>query len=115
MEDLDDMSEERKTAVIDLELQRLQIDIVALQETRLLDSGAIRERSIPFSGKVDHQRARETGFAVRNSLLGAFIPPPQRYRTHSIHAIECSFWSSYADKCLRANTAISTRGKRPMF
>src|SRR6201996_3765554 len=68
----------RKTAVIDKELQRLQLDIVALQETRLPDSGSIKEKTFTFfwQGKSDQERREYgAGFAVKNSLLGSIIPP----------------------------------------
>lgn len=42
-----------KTAVIDMELTRLQMDIVALQETRLPDSGSVREKNFTFFGSWD--------------------------------------------------------------
>ena len=43
-DDLQEVNEVRKTAVIDRELGRLQMDIVALQETRLPETGSERER-----------------------------------------------------------------------
>uniref|UniRef100_A0A0B7BU24 Endonuclease/exonuclease/phosphatase domain-containing protein n=1 Tax=Arion vulgaris TaxID=1028688 RepID=A0A0B7BU24_9EUPU len=38
----------RKTAVIDRELERLQVDIAALQETRLPDCGSVKEKNYTF-------------------------------------------------------------------
>ena len=43
-DDLTQVEDTRKTAIIGRELHRLQFDIVALQETRLSDSGSVRER-----------------------------------------------------------------------
>ena len=43
-DNLQQVSDVRKTAVINNELCRLQVDIIALQETRLPESGIIRER-----------------------------------------------------------------------
>ena len=43
-DDLQKVNDARKTAVIDRELSRLQMDIVALQETRLSETGSVRER-----------------------------------------------------------------------
>ena len=40
-ENLQDISDTRKTAVINNELKRLNVDIAALQETRLADSGML--------------------------------------------------------------------------
>ena len=42
--DLKDISDTRKTAVINNELKRLDVDIVTIQETRLADSGTLREK-----------------------------------------------------------------------
>ena len=43
-DDLQQVSDAQKTAVINNELFRLYVDITALQETRLPESGIIRER-----------------------------------------------------------------------
>ena len=47
-EDLQAVDDARKTAVIDRELHRLNIDIAALQETRLADSGSLKEEHYTF-------------------------------------------------------------------
>ena len=67
----------RKTAVIDRELNRLNADIAALQETRLADSGSLKETFYTFlwqGGSADAKRERGVGFAVRNSLLSKIVP-----------------------------------------
>lgn len=66
----------RKAAVIDMELSRLQIAIVALQETRQPDSGSFRERNFPFfwQGKSSETREHGVDFAVRNTLLRSINP-----------------------------------------
>jgi exonuclease III len=46
--DLQTMDDLQKTAVIDREFHRLRIDIAALQETRLVDDGSLRERNYTF-------------------------------------------------------------------
>ena len=77
-DDLKQISDARKTAVIDMELSRLQIDIVALQETRLADSGSVRKRHFSFfwQGKPPSEtREHGVGFAVRNTLLGSINTP----------------------------------------
>ena len=54
------------------------MDIVALQETRLPGSGSVKERDFTFfwQGKSpDETREHGVGFAVRNNLLAAIIPP----------------------------------------
>ena len=69
-----------KTAVINNELCRLQVDIIALQETRVAESGIIRERDYSFfwQGKAaDETREHGVGFAIKNNLLGSIIPPSE--------------------------------------
>ncbi|XP_076442831.1 uncharacterized protein LOC143281507 [Babylonia areolata] len=70
---------ERKTVIIDRELTRLNIDIAALQETRLpLISGSLREQNYTFfwQGKeLEEPRLRGVGFAIRNSLLSSVELP----------------------------------------
>ena len=66
------INDARKTAVIDKELTRLNIDIAALQETRLADSGTLREKNFTFfwKGKSEEERRDHgVGFAVSNKLL----------------------------------------------
>ena len=74
------VSDVRKTAVINNELCRLQVDIIALQKTRLPESGIIKERDYSFfwQDKAAH-KTREHGvsFAIKNNLLGSIIPPPE--------------------------------------
>ena len=76
-EDLQDVSDSRKTAVINDELRRLHVDIATLQETRLADSGTLREKDYTFfwQGKsFDEPRQHGVGFAVRNNLLNTVEP-----------------------------------------
>ena len=76
-EDLQDVSDSRKTAVINDELRRLHVDIATLQETRLADSGTLREKDYTFfwQGKsFDEPRQHGVGFAVRNNLLNMVEP-----------------------------------------
>ena len=58
---LQDIKDSNKTAVIDSELRRLNMDIATLRETQLADSGILKEK--------DEPREHGVGFAVRNSLL----------------------------------------------
>ena len=54
--------------------------IIALQETRLPESGIIRERDYSFfwQGKAaDETREHGIGFAIKNNLLGSIIPPSE--------------------------------------
>ena len=45
-DDLQETDDMHKTSVIDMELSRLQMDIVALQESRLPDMGSVKEKKI---------------------------------------------------------------------
>ena len=69
---LQDIKNSRKTAVINDEMKRLNVDIATLQKTRLADSGTLKEKDYIFfwQGKSSNEpREHEVGFAVRNSLL----------------------------------------------
>ena len=77
LDNLQQVNDAQKTAVINNELCRLQVDIIALQETRLPQSGIIRERDYSFfwQGKADDEtREHGVGFAIKNNLLGSIIP-----------------------------------------
>ena len=66
--------------MINNELCRLQVDIVALQETRVPESGIIRERDYSFFWQdkaADETREHGVGFAIKNNLLGSIIPPSE--------------------------------------
>ena len=70
--DLQLMDDSRKTAIINKELARLNIDVAYLQETRLADSGSLMERDYTFFWQdlsQDKPRQYDVGFAVRNSLI----------------------------------------------
>ena len=73
-EDLQEVNDARKTAVIDRGLSRLHMDIVAIQKTRLPETGSVRETDFTlfWQGKPsDEVREHGVGFAVRNKLLGS--------------------------------------------
>lgn len=62
------------TAFINHELKRLDINIAALQETRLPSNGNLREKDYTFfwQGKEPEEpRIHSVGFAVRNSMLSS--------------------------------------------
>ena len=65
------------SAVINNELLRRNVDIATLQETRLADSGALKEKDYTFywqgKGSGEH-REYGVGFAVRNCLLSMIEP-----------------------------------------
>ena len=74
---LQDIKDSRKTAVINDELKRLNVDIATLQETRLADSGTLKEKDYTFfwQGKRSNKpREHGVGFAVRNSLMRMVEP-----------------------------------------
>ena len=76
--DLQQIDDSRKTAIINKELTRLNIDVACLQETRLADSGSLRESDYTFFWQglsQDKPRLHGVGFAVRNSLLATTETP----------------------------------------
>ena len=76
-QDLQDISNTRKTAVINDELKRLNVNIATLQETQLANAGTLKERDYTFfwQGKSsDEPREHGVGFAVENSLLSMVEP-----------------------------------------
>ncbi|KAI0242750.1 hypothetical protein LSAT2_011260, partial [Lamellibrachia satsuma] len=74
-DDLQQINDSRKTAIIDRELTRLDVSIVALQETRLASSGCLKEENFTFFWKGKEPRLYGIGFAVKNSLLDTVEPP----------------------------------------
>ena len=65
----DSISDIRKTAAINNELLRLQVDIAALQETRLAESRSFKELDYTFFWQEEEQKQHGVGFAVLNTLL----------------------------------------------
>ena len=79
-DDLQQIDDARKAAVISRELKRLNIDIAALQETRFPSNGRLKEEDYTFfwQGKApEEHRVHGVGFAVRNSLLSSVMPPSE--------------------------------------
>ena len=77
-DDLQQVKDSRKTAIIDRELTRLDVSIAALQETRLATSGCLKEENFTFFWKwKEHEEPRlyGVGFAVNNFLLDIVEPP----------------------------------------
>ena len=71
-EDLKAIDDVRKTAIKDSELLSLNVDIAALQETRLPDSGSLKEENYTFfwQGKRCEEASEHgVGFSVKNTLL----------------------------------------------
>ena len=76
--DLSETSELRKTFIINKELCRLRVDIAALQETRLAESGSVKEDNYTFywQGLAESERRLHgVGFAVKNKLLSKITTP----------------------------------------
>ena len=73
-DDLQQVENARKTAVIDRELAKRNIDIAALQETRLASSGSLKEKDYTFFWQgleSDEHRIHGVGIVVRNSILSS--------------------------------------------
>ena len=94
-DNLGQINDLRKTAVINNELLRLDVDIVALQETRLAEAASLREKDFTFfwHGKsMDERREYGVDFAVRNSLLKMIDPPSngsERILTMRLNTTTC--------------------------
>ena len=70
--DIHDIDRLRKTAVISRELDRLNVDIAALQEMRLAGCGSLKEKEYTFfwQGRDDDEpREHGVGFAISNKLV----------------------------------------------
>ena len=70
--DLQQINNSRKTAIIDSELDRLNMDIATLKETGLAENGSLKEQRYTsfWQGKdIEEKREHGVGFAVKNSLL----------------------------------------------
>ena len=75
--DLEEVTDAPKTSIIDRELNRLNIDIAGLQETRLAGFGSIEEKNYTFFWQGLHEeekRLHGVGFAIRNNLLSKMEP-----------------------------------------
>lgn len=84
--DLQVIRDARKTAVINDELLRLQVDIAALQEAHLADSGTLKEKDYTFfwQGKSAEDHGEHgVGFAIRNTLL-KMVEPGDRESEHLV-------------------------------
>lgn len=76
-DDLQAIQDAHKTAVIDRKLYRLNIDIAALQESRLSANGPLKEENYIFiwQGKRTKKTSeRRVGFAIRKTLLRMIEP-----------------------------------------
>ncbi|GFS21690.1 hypothetical protein ElyMa_003344800 [Elysia marginata] len=79
-DDLQQVNDARKTAIIDRELAKRNTDIAALQETSLAASGSLKEEEFTFFWKglgPDKHRIHGVSIAVRNTILSSVQPPFQ--------------------------------------
>lgn len=105
---LQKVDDSRKTAIIDLELKRLNVDIAALQETRLASNGCLREANYIFFWQglePEEPRIHGVGFAIKNSLLKSVEPPSSGTArilrlSLSTSAGPANIFSVYAPPCL---------------
>ena len=77
-EDLNGLENVRKTAVVDRELKKLNVDIAGLQETRLAEAGSLKEKNYTFFWQglsTEEPRLHGVGFAVHNRLLDSITTP----------------------------------------
>ena len=75
--DIHDIDRLRKTAVISRELDRLHVDIAALQEIRLAGCGSLKGKEYTFfwQGRDDDEpREHGVGFAISNKLVQMVEP-----------------------------------------
>ena len=97
-------SDLRKTSLLNHELDRLNVDIAALSETRLPESGSIKESSytIFWHGKPQGQRREHgVGFAIRNNAVPFCETPVAitiRLMTLKVHTTKgpLTIFSAYA-------------------
>lgn len=72
---------ERRTAIIARELNKFNVDIAALSETRRSGEGQLKEQAGGYTfywkGKGDNEpRIHGVGFAIRNNLVGSLVNVP---------------------------------------
>lgn len=70
---------QRRTALVSLELQKYNVDIAALSETRLSEEGSVKEKDYTFFWKGVQQgvpRVHGVGFAIKNSLVSSLTELP---------------------------------------
>ena len=68
--------------MVDPELQQLHVDIAVLQETRLPDSGTLKEENYTFFWQGindDHTSYHGVGFTVKNSIVNNISTPVGRF------------------------------------
>ncbi len=77
-----------KTAIINNKLLRLRMDMAALEETRLADSGILKEKEFTFFWhwkSAADRRKLWVGFTFRNTLLGMVEPGDNGCELMTLH------------------------------
>ena len=74
MDTNDEQRPERRTALIAQQLSRYDVDVAALQETRLADEGSLEEHGQQYTffwkGKSEGERREHgVGFAIKSKLV----------------------------------------------
>lgn len=73
-DDLQQIHDARKTAIIDRELSKLKVDIAALQETRLPASGSLKEKDYTFFWQgLEPDRASDLQCATPSCLQWSLL------------------------------------------
>ena len=97
--------------MINNKLCQLQVEIIALQETRLSESGITRERDYSFFWQgeaADETREHGVGFAIKNNVLGSVIPPSDgTERLLKLTSDICRV--SQPDQCICSNLNLCIR------
>ena len=117
-DNLQEVHDARKTAVIDRELSRLQMDIVALQETRLPETGSVRERDFTlFWQSKQSKRGQRTRFGIRSQkqIIGVHNPTSRRNRANPVSPTPNILRTSQSDQYLCTNFGIHSRSKRQVL
>ena len=115
--ELTDIQDARKMGIIARELSRLNIDIAALQETRIEEEGSHREKEYTFFWKgksKEERREHGVGFAVNNKLLSMIEEPTGgTERLLTLHL--CTTQGSATFVCAYAPTNCSDEEAKDKF
>ena len=114
LDSLDQINDSRKTAIIDHELDRLNVDIAALQETRLADSGSLKEKKTTLSSGMARVRKRleNIALALRKHANCHNCTTDRRLRTHPRHLLIDQQPTSQSAERLCPNTVLFPRVQR---
>ena len=110
-DDLQEVNDARKTAVIDRELSRLQMDIVALPPRKGICGG---ERLHPILAGQAIRLGQRTRCGIRSQkqIIGVNNPTSRRNRANPVSPTPNILRTSQSDQCLCINFGIHSRSKR---